>query len=1051
MRIAHIADVHIRLYKRHEEYQEVFQKLYASLRSQKVDRIALLGDIFHSKSILSPEAVELASGFFRELALIAPVDIIIGNHDVNVKNNTRLDSISPIVDLVQDQHGPQRIFVLLKSGWQHVWTSATDKVCYGIFSCIDEGNFPIQTHRDDPGAHPNVYIALFHGNLVGSIAENNYRFTDTGYDPTILFKNYDFVMLGDIHKRQQIGNAWYSGSLIQQDFGEGLEKGYLIWDTQRKPYIPEFIPIKNEYAFYSIPVDQKIDRRSIPVIPNCSSKPSIRVILKNHEYSIPEIKEIEIELKQKYNPVALEVKRDVKIEQKPSILTQTVKSAADLGTQASLIKSFLTSHDPETVNRVIDINKVVRASVNEDDILLPAVWKLKEIEWDDVLSYGQGNKVNFEKLKGLTGIFAPNRSGKSNFIDTIFYVLFNRSARVSKITRIINNQSDNCRASVTIEVDGQVYRINRKSSRTPAGGTTTKVYFEKFAGGVWKSETGDSRTDTDKIIRRLIGTFDDVIASSISPQGRISYFLDSGLEDTFRLELLTRFLGLNVFKLQHDIANKMAAETEFLLKQCKQTDYASVMKAYRDEIDKLNESLVDFEEDKIYALKQIDTLGIQIATLHAMYQDVEDDPKLTETDKSKLETMIIQLKVQRDSEEKLALDDQTRFDKIDKYNLAELLETANQNVVTLNNFNTDLNKIDSDIRVAQMSLRKDRSRVDTLGRQPWTDNNAMCQTCEFYQEADKLRRELRGIEASLLKLQSTKAELEARKIPFVNAELERTKVRDLIDEHKRLQNSIKVRRLSVEKCELQIDKYKLIIAEQDREAQKILMLKQVKDMNAEVNRLVVEKEVEKATSTKLLNQIEYSINAHTRRIAEVEQKIVQSEEGLQKLERVTQEAADFKLYLSCMHREGIPYTIISTYIDVINTQVQKIVGDYIPFGIRFSLEGDKRSIAINLVYENGTVNPIELGSGMEKMIAGIAIRAALVSISNIPKCNAFIIDESFGALDQDNLATVDRFLEHLKSMFDNVLLISHVPQLQDFVDQTITIDTSSGNSHILAV
>jgi DNA repair exonuclease SbcCD ATPase subunit len=85
---------------------------------------------------------------------------------------------------------------------------------------------------------------------------------------------------------------------------------------------------------------------------------------------------------------------------------------------------------------------------------------------------------------------------------------------------------------------------------------------------------------------------------------------------------------------------------------------------------------------------------------------------------------------------------------------------------------------------------------------------------------------------------------------------------------------------------------------------------------------------------------------------------------------------------------------------------------------------------------------------MEKMIAAIAIRAALVSVSNIPRCTLFIIDESFGQLDRDNIATVDKLLDHLKTMFENVLLISHVSDVQDFVDQQIEIDTSSGFSHI---
>jgi len=52
MRIAHISDIHIRLKDRHDEYKEVFDRLYKELKTQKPDRILLTGDIVHSKITL---------------------------------------------------------------------------------------------------------------------------------------------------------------------------------------------------------------------------------------------------------------------------------------------------------------------------------------------------------------------------------------------------------------------------------------------------------------------------------------------------------------------------------------------------------------------------------------------------------------------------------------------------------------------------------------------------------------------------------------------------------------------------------------------------------------------------------------------------------------------------------------------------------------------------------------------------------------------------------------------------------------------------------------
>ena len=97
-KFAHIADTHIRNLKYHTEYKEVFSQLYKELRKQKVDYIIHCGDIAHTKTQISPEFVDLCSDFFRNLAEIAPTYIILGNHDGNLRNFSRQDALSPIVE-----------------------------------------------------------------------------------------------------------------------------------------------------------------------------------------------------------------------------------------------------------------------------------------------------------------------------------------------------------------------------------------------------------------------------------------------------------------------------------------------------------------------------------------------------------------------------------------------------------------------------------------------------------------------------------------------------------------------------------------------------------------------------------------------------------------------------------------------------------------------------------------------------------------------------------------------------------------------------------------
>src|SRR5690606_405192 len=93
-RIAHLADIHIpKSPTRHEEYREVFNRLYDSLKEANVDRIVIVGDLFHDYIELQPEANILAGEFLNTLASIAPVRIIRGNHDIRKKAIKRVDSI----------------------------------------------------------------------------------------------------------------------------------------------------------------------------------------------------------------------------------------------------------------------------------------------------------------------------------------------------------------------------------------------------------------------------------------------------------------------------------------------------------------------------------------------------------------------------------------------------------------------------------------------------------------------------------------------------------------------------------------------------------------------------------------------------------------------------------------------------------------------------------------------------------------------------------------------------------------------------------------------
>ena len=99
--IIHMADIHIRLNSRLDEYEYVFNNLYKSLENLKQDNknrlIVICGDLLHSKSNLSPECIMMCWNFLNNLSKFYPVILIAGNHDAIMNNEYKIDSITAIL------------------------------------------------------------------------------------------------------------------------------------------------------------------------------------------------------------------------------------------------------------------------------------------------------------------------------------------------------------------------------------------------------------------------------------------------------------------------------------------------------------------------------------------------------------------------------------------------------------------------------------------------------------------------------------------------------------------------------------------------------------------------------------------------------------------------------------------------------------------------------------------------------------------------------------------------------------------------------------------
>lgn len=239
--ILHISDLHIRTILHHDIYERQFKIFIDDAKKQtnglilEEVRIVITGDIGHQKINISNEQMMLTSWFLTELSKIGCVVIIPGNHDFLENNTERVDSITPIVEMLNNE-----CIKYFKEGGVY----SDNNINWVVYSLYNHNQRPSFNNTEDM-----LYIGLFHGQVQGVSTDLGFIFEE-GYDK-LNFIGCDLVLCGDIHKRQTFDlqdntKGYMIGSMIQQDFSESIKHhGYGIYDVE-----------ENVYTFHDLPNDQ---------------------------------------------------------------------------------------------------------------------------------------------------------------------------------------------------------------------------------------------------------------------------------------------------------------------------------------------------------------------------------------------------------------------------------------------------------------------------------------------------------------------------------------------------------------------------------------------------------------------------------------------------------------------------------------------------------------------------------------------------------------------------------------------------------------------------
>lgn len=1045
-KIAHISDTHIRNLKYHKEYKQVFQQMYDMLKEQKPDYIIHCGDIAHTKTQISPEFVDMASDMFRSLANIAPTFVILGNHDGNLRNSTRQDALSPIIDALNLPN----LKLLKKSGELHV----DDTLCFNVLSIFDEEGW-------EKISNPNkINIALYHGTVSGVETDQGYVL-EHGDHPVEIFQGFDFAMLGDIHKTNQVldmeGRIRYPGSTVQQNHGETNDKGYLLWEIHGKDkFKVSHHSIKNPLPFITVELETD---GSVPE--NLLIPENARLRLVSNTHISPQALKKSVDVaKKRFKPDTITVHnrpgKRISVEEISNTIEED--NLRDLKIQESLIREYLTEYklSPRIERKILDLNKKYNLAAEQtEEVARNVNWKLKKIEWSNLFNFGESNSIDFEKINGIIGIFGKNYTGKSSTIDTILWSMFNSiSKKVRKNVDIINQNKEIGSAKVELEIDNKIYTVQRQSTKylkklygeeTTEAKTIVDFSVLDTATDLVDNLNGDDRNATDANVRKVFGTIDDFLITSMSSQESSMSFINEG--STRRKEILGKFLDLEMFEKKFKLAKDDSALLKGAIKRLdgkdfdKEIETAELRKTqsnilYKEGLEKAAKETLDIRELRD-SLSKIEG-RIEIGPKQEFIDIEQVEKELDNTQKS------IKICVGNEIEYAKQIKDQQNYlndlnSKLSQFNVDDLKKDK----LKFESLDKELNGFLSNKKWSTKELQSKKERIAVLDAVPCEDKFP---NCKFLVEANKDKLLIPDLNLQITKndeeISSTKLKLEELKVSLLSLDLAQqtkdqlsalqSKLADL--ELKKEKNKNMFKNFETQKSVLEAKRN--LYFENEEWMKELSKLKNEKvQLVKKIQELELEKEI---TDKQVLDNFGIA--------AQSDKEIAMLENQKKELSDLRDEYLAYDLFLKCMHNNGIVYDIIKKKLPVINQEIAKNLTNIVNFEIFFEDDGKKLDIFIrHPKYES---RPIELCSGAEKTLASMAIRLALIKVTSLPVGDVFILDEPATALDEENMEGFSRILEMIKSQFKTVIIISHLDALKDVVDDQIVIDNIDGYARI---
>lgn len=863
----------------------------------------------------------------------------------------------------------------------------------------------------------------------------------------------------------------YPGSIIQQNYGEQIKKGYYVWDIKSKNlWDVQWKKLDNLAPFVTLSWEGNVKKtleKYQQLHKNYAFTEGSRYRIVSN-YLIPSVQREELTKELiKHAPAEIIFKTNAVTNldsfNAHNTLINKKSLTQDPDTVFSLYKKFIISNigsfvfDNNQFNLAYDVIKEYlnkfNASNKEGAKTKHAAWSIKFFEFDNLYGYGEKNKINFENLNDIVGIFGPNRSGKSSLMGALSYTLFNVTDRGSINNALVVNRNKNkAYGAVRITVGNQDFLIERTTEKIISRKNADQQDKSNTTVNLWKienkngvevkvSDNGDTRNDTDKRIRNLIGTPEDFLLTAFASQENINKFISN--KATKRKEILNRFLELDVFDKLYNFAKDDYTDLNARSKNLSVKDWDVLIRKIQNDIQLLdkdierintaiNNTLIKRDEVKFW----VDSHQKEISNVDPLFQNkIENHIQNLEAQIEEYKTTIAK---NRSNLRKIKMDKKIAEKKVKKIDLVKI----QQDMQEMNNLKETLSNLKNTFKFENEKHENQKKAIRKLELVPCGNSFPNCHFIKDSHEAKTTIKQQKSIIKTLEKGIESSQRLFDK---YVKKGLEESLL-----EHNTLNQNIKYlnaqtpiledsitnmeKNIPILSKELRSNKAKL------KKYQNLTSDKTTEEFNRKNAQLIsLTNEIKKLEEQK--SQYYLSLGGKNDSM-----KKLKEEQDLNK--NLIKKLKVYDSIQSAFSKNGIPAMVLKNQLPAINKEIEKTLEGLTDFEITLKTDTSANIMDVYLKDKKGQ-RIIELCSGMEKTMCSLALRVALGNLSSLARPDILVLDESFGALDEENLQTGLEMLALLKHYFKTIFIITHSTPIKEIADSIIEIKHNGIESEVI--